>query len=251
MAQETVADIIAVPAQRKGRDEVEAITTALASLHVRGTKIDWQAYFAGTGARRTRPADLCLPDQRYWPKGGGGFDDPRAAGLGAAHHPLLTATVSLADQDGALLTGRLSSHTHPWLADHAVRGAVLLPGTAFLELAHPRRRRGRLRPRRGTHSHRTVGRAGTRRRPGAARGSATPDANGRRTVKIYSRAEGSDDEPWTQHAIGILAAPAHADPLRHLGVAARRRRAADRPRPGCYDRLRRRWASTTGRCSKD
>ena len=37
--------------------------------------------------------------------------------------------------------GRLTSHrppllaTHPWLADHAVGGTVLLPGTAFLELA--------------------------------------------------------------------------------------------------------------------
>ncbi|WP_172388275.1 polyketide synthase dehydratase domain-containing protein, partial [Streptomyces sp. MNP-20] len=25
--------------------------------------------------------------------------------------------------------------THPWLADHAVAGRVLLPGTAFVELA--------------------------------------------------------------------------------------------------------------------
>ncbi|NEE54667.1 hypothetical protein G3M55_60025, partial [Streptomyces sp. SID8455] len=34
-----------------------------------------------------------------------------------------------------LLSGRISLDTHPWLADHAVSGIVLFPGTAFLELA--------------------------------------------------------------------------------------------------------------------
>nr|WP_250847812.1 polyketide synthase dehydratase domain-containing protein [Streptomyces hygroscopicus] len=43
--------------------------------------------------------------------------------------------MELAGADGLLLTGRLSLRTHPWLADHVVAGAVLLPGTAFVELA--------------------------------------------------------------------------------------------------------------------
>ena len=42
---------------------------------------------------------------------------------------------TLPDADGVLFTGRLSLATHPWLADHAVMGTVLLPGTAFVELA--------------------------------------------------------------------------------------------------------------------
>ncbi|MGA2164822.1 MAG: SDR family NAD(P)-dependent oxidoreductase, partial [Solirubrobacteraceae bacterium] len=39
------------------------------------------------------------------------------------------------DSEGWLFTGRLSLETHPWLADHAVAGTVLLPGTALVELA--------------------------------------------------------------------------------------------------------------------
>ncbi|MCX2971892.1 type I polyketide synthase, partial [Streptomyces marinisediminis] len=40
-----------VPALRKNRPEPEALVTALAELHVRGTTVDWQAYYAGSGAR--------------------------------------------------------------------------------------------------------------------------------------------------------------------------------------------------------
>ncbi|MFC7639652.1 hypothetical protein ACFQX6_00120 [Streptosporangium lutulentum] len=43
--------------------------------------------------------------------------------------------MSLADGQGLVFTGRLSTRTHPWLADHAVAGTVLLPGTAFVDLA--------------------------------------------------------------------------------------------------------------------
>ena len=38
-------------------------------------------------------------------------------------------------RDGFLFTGRLSLAEHPWLAGHAVFGNVILPGTAFVELA--------------------------------------------------------------------------------------------------------------------
>ncbi|MFB6827234.1 type I polyketide synthase, partial [Streptomyces virginiae] len=60
-----------------------------------------------------------------------------ASGLGQrpAGHPLLGAAIALPDSDGTVLTGRLSLRTHPWLADHALDGTVLLPGTAFVELA--------------------------------------------------------------------------------------------------------------------
>ena len=56
--------------------------------------------------------------------------------MGRADHPLLGATVGLAGDGGGLLfTARLGLDTHPWLADHAVMGTTLLPGTAFVELA--------------------------------------------------------------------------------------------------------------------
>ncbi|MCZ4612379.1 polyketide synthase dehydratase domain-containing protein, partial [Streptomyces sp. Lzd4kr] len=74
--------------------------------------------------------------RRHWPAAGvGGAGDVRAVGLAPAEHGLLGAAVSLADSDGALLSGRLSFATHRWLADHRIGGRVLLPGAAFVELA--------------------------------------------------------------------------------------------------------------------
>ena len=57
----------------------------------------------------------------------------RGRGLEVAGHRLLGAQVSLAG-GGVVLTGRLSVSTQPWLADHAVSGVVVLPGTAFVDL---------------------------------------------------------------------------------------------------------------------
>ncbi|TXL82628.1 polyketide synthase dehydratase domain-containing protein, partial [Streptomyces sp. IB2014 016-6] len=54
--------------------------------------------------------------------------------LTVAGHRLLGAQVSLAG-GGVVLTGRLSVSVQPWLADHAVSGVVVLPGTAFVDLA--------------------------------------------------------------------------------------------------------------------
>src|SRR4029077_3004819 len=49
--------------------------------------------------------------------------------------PVLAATIEDPNDGGLTLTGLLSLATHSWLADHVVAGTVLLPGTAFVELA--------------------------------------------------------------------------------------------------------------------
>ncbi|MGW2162300.1 polyketide synthase dehydratase domain-containing protein, partial [Nonomuraea sp. NPDC001699] len=42
--------------------------------------------------------------------------------------------VEVPEQGGLVLTGRLSLAAHSWLADHAVGGSVIFPGTGFVEL---------------------------------------------------------------------------------------------------------------------
>ncbi|WP_189879762.1 type I polyketide synthase, partial [Streptomyces viridiviolaceus] len=208
MAQDTLTgdDLTFVPALRRDRDETREVLTALAHLHTRGTAVDWDAFYAGTGARHTDLPTYAFQRRHYWletPAGGG---DAVALGQVDAAHPLLGAVVGLAGGDGLVLTGRVSLRSHPWLADHAVLGTVLLPGTAFVELAV---------------------RAGDE--TGCARveeltleaplvlpetGGVTlqvvvgdADAEGRRSVEFYSHAE--DAAPaavsWTRHASAVVA----------------------------------------------
>nr|AFI57005.1 QmnA1 [Amycolatopsis orientalis] len=105
-----------------------------ARLHTEGTRIDWGSLFA-PGTRTVELPTYAFQRQRYWLNVPTPTGDPAASGLDATEHPLLGAAVAVAGENRLVLTGRLSLRTHPWLADHAVRGTVLLPGTAFTELA--------------------------------------------------------------------------------------------------------------------
>ncbi|WP_171172564.1 polyketide synthase dehydratase domain-containing protein, partial [Streptomyces sp. I05A-00742] len=71
---------------------------------------------------------------RYWLDRSTRGGDLTGVGLADMDHGLVAAAVELAGSDAVMLSGRLSQSTHPWLADHAVAGTALLPGTAFVDL---------------------------------------------------------------------------------------------------------------------
>ncbi|MEV0441468.1 type I polyketide synthase [Streptomyces spectabilis] len=215
MAHDTLTDPAAqkglVAAVRKDRAEPGTFLTALAQLHVRGTEVDWTPLYADTAARRrVELPTYAFQRRRYWPSAGAGAGaagDVSATGLVAARHPLLGAAVPLADSDGHLFTGRLSLATHPWLADHAVAGRVLLPGTAFVELAV----RAGDEVGCGVLEELTLASPLVLPERGAVQlqvGVGAKDADGRRAVVLHSREERDDyaaDGGWTAHATGVLA----------------------------------------------
>ncbi|MCK9931547.1 SDR family NAD(P)-dependent oxidoreductase [Frankia sp. Mgl5] len=138
-AEGTEAEAVVVPLLRAKRPEVRSVTTALARLHVEGAAagLDWSAAFAGREVRRTALPTYPFQRQRHWLDGSSRPVDASgatAAGVSALEHPLLTGAVELAD-GGLALTGRLDQADMGWLADHAVRDTVLLPGTAFVDAA--------------------------------------------------------------------------------------------------------------------
>ncbi|MBB5122497.1 acyl transferase domain-containing protein/acyl carrier protein, partial [Streptomyces eurocidicus] len=206
MARESLPDETAlVPALRKDRPEEPTLLTALAQLHVQGTALNWDAFFAGTGARTVDLPTYAFQRQRFWPTPGlTGTGDIGAAGLEAAGHPLLSTAVELSDSDGLLFTTRLSLQSHPWLADHTIMGSVLLPGTAFVELAvRAADEVGCDRIDDLTLAAPLVlpeyGGVQLQLRVGPA------DESGNRTLTARSRPEGDGDRPWVQHATGVLA----------------------------------------------
>ncbi|MFK4273908.1 acyltransferase domain-containing protein, partial [Streptomyces milbemycinicus] len=130
-AEDAGREAAAIGSLRRDEGGLDRFWVSLGEAWSRGVAVDWQAVFEGTGAKRVELPTYAFQHQRYWIEVPVSVGDVASAGLGAAGHPLLGAAVELPDSDGFLLTGRLSLQTHPWLADHAVSGTVLLPGTAF------------------------------------------------------------------------------------------------------------------------
>ncbi|MFD8965474.1 type I polyketide synthase [Streptomyces sp. NPDC059568] len=192
------------PALRRGRAEDRAFASALGLLAARGAEVRWDAVFPG--ARTVALPGYAFQRQRYWLEEPARAGDAAGLGLTATGHPLLGAAVALAGRDEHIVTGRLSRHTHPWLTDHAVGGAVLVPGTGLLELA--------------LRAGEQIGAMGVDELTLAAplllpeRGgvrlqlvAGAADGAGGRTVQIYSRPDGGtgeDEGEWTLHAQGRL-----------------------------------------------
>ncbi|MER7336214.1 polyketide synthase dehydratase domain-containing protein, partial [Micromonospora sp. NPDC000119] len=206
------AGVLAVAAQRRDRSETAALLAALGELHVHGVPVTWAQWFAGAGARRVDLPTYAFQHQRYWPASGRPrVGDVSGAGLGDAGHPMLGAAVDLAGDDEVVLTGRLSLATHPWLADHAVSGVTLVPGTALVELAV---RAGdevgasRLR-------ELTVAAPLVVPETGGVRVQVrveSSDGSAQRAVAIYSRRDDDPEAGWVRHAEGVLEASSPDEP---------------------------------------
>ncbi|AGP55842.1 hypothetical protein M271_21590, partial [Streptomyces rapamycinicus NRRL 5491] len=209
MGQESVsASCALIPLLREGRPEAASVRSAVASGHVRGVAVDWTALLPA-GARRVDLPTYPFQRQRYWLDGGAPAGDVTALGLSSAGHPLLGAAVTPADHDGLVLTGRLSLAGQPWLGGHVVGDTVLLPGTAFAELA--------LRAAQLTGCDRldelALETPLVLPRDGSVQLQLTvgaPDDRGRRPLEIYSRpgdaTADQEADGWTRHARGALAA---------------------------------------------
>ncbi|WP_406253663.1 type I polyketide synthase [Streptomyces atratus] len=205
MGQDCVTeDADFLPALRKDRTETEALTTAVAELHAYGVSVDWAAYYANTGAQRVDLPTYAFQNEHYWPKNFNRTGDLTSVGLSTSEHPLLVGSVALAGEDVSLFTSRLSLESHPWLADHAVLGSVLLPGTAFVELAlHAGDRAGC-----GVLEELTLQAPLVLAERGArilqiVVGAA--EADGRRSVTIHSSSAADGDDTWILHASGVVA----------------------------------------------
>ncbi|WP_203735720.1 type I polyketide synthase [Paractinoplanes durhamensis] len=219
---QAVPQAVVLPLLRRGRPERRSLLEGLAGLHVSGVDVRWPAVVRAQPAT-SPPCTVDLPTYafqrlRYWLEPGARAGDATALGLVSAEHPLLAAATDVPGTGEVLLTGRLSAHSHRWLGDHVIGGAVLVPGTAMLEMAL---RAGdqvgcdlveeltlaapmALPERGGLAVHLSVD---------------VPDETGRRTFTLHSRSDDGADEDWSRHATGVLAVgPAAGDESADDGV---------------------------------
>ncbi|MFE5664238.1 SDR family NAD(P)-dependent oxidoreductase [Streptomyces niveus] len=193
------ADSAFVPVARKDRDPLRELLAAVSSVHTRGAHVNWPALY---GERRPAPVELptyAFAYRRFWLDTPAVRGDADGFGLTPVDHPLVSAAVRRAGSDDILLTGRISTATHPLLAEHAVLGTTLLPGTALVDLAI---RAGDLvgLP---VLEELTLQAPLVLPGPGAVKLQVAAGTDG--TVEIFSRAESEgEDAEWTRHATGTL-----------------------------------------------
>ena len=203
------ADVVSVPLLRKDRPEPNSLMAGVAQAFVSGVGVDWRATLPG--ASFVELPTYAFERRRFWLSADETAVDAAGLGLAASEHALLGAVVELPSSGGVMLTGRLSSASQGWLADHAVGGVVIFPGSGFVELAI----------RAGDEVGCTVVDELMLAAPLVipATGSVSmqvvvggADESGNRAVSIYSR--GDAHSGWTLHAEGVVrpgAAEAGAD----------------------------------------
>ncbi|MEU6479268.1 SDR family NAD(P)-dependent oxidoreductase [Streptomyces sp. NPDC047017] len=195
----------ALPTLRRDRSEPQALVEALARLHGAGGEVSWAAFFADAAGHHVELPTYAFQHERYWPATAPyAASDATGLGLTAAGHRILAGAMELPDAEGVLFTGRLSLTTHPWLAEHAVNGTVVVPGAALVEVAV----RAGDQIGRGTVRDLTLHaplvldeRGALALRVGVRLGEGEGDEP---AVTVHSRPEG--EEEWTLHAEGSLSA---------------------------------------------
>ncbi|MFE7798660.1 SDR family NAD(P)-dependent oxidoreductase [Nocardia sp. NPDC057440] len=194
---------LVIAGARRGRAEAEQFVNCLAHAHAVGVDVDWRAFFAVRPASRVSLPTYAFQRRRYWLEPSIGTAGIESVGLGVMEHPMLDATLPMAD-GGVVLTGRLSPLSQPWLADHVIGRVMLLPGTGFVELAL----------RAGREAGCPVIEELMLRAPlvfppsGGVRiqvvvGGPEPES-AQRSLSIYSRGAHDHDGQWELHAHGLL-----------------------------------------------
>ncbi|WP_267888471.1 type I polyketide synthase [Nocardia yamanashiensis] len=126
------ATVTTVGTLRRDDGGMTRLLTSAGQLHCAGVEVDWQPCFGQPGGAVVLPT-YAFDRKRFW------VDPPRALGatpgIENVEHPVLTGRARVAATGECLYFGSVSLRTQSWLADHAVQGRILFPGTAFLELA--------------------------------------------------------------------------------------------------------------------
>jgi acyl transferase domain-containing protein/acyl-CoA synthetase (AMP-forming)/AMP-acid ligase II/thioesterase domain-containing protein len=104
---------------------VDILVTA-ARLWVHGVAVDRRAV-VGSGRLVSLPT-YPFQRSRFW------VDDVPPVPASALRHGILSGMRTVAGTGQVLFSGMLSGRAQPWLADHRIGGAVVVPGTAVVEL---------------------------------------------------------------------------------------------------------------------
>ncbi|MFE6848131.1 SDR family NAD(P)-dependent oxidoreductase [Streptomyces sp. NPDC057686] len=180
---------------RRGEGGLARFHQSAAQAFVAGADVSWEKAFQGGDGPWAELPTYAFQRRRYW------LNAPNETTTTGAtsDHPLLDAVIDLPEDGenaGVVGGGRLSLERQPWLADHVVHGAVLVPATALLEMAAW-----------------AADKAGfdlvdelTLETPLVLSRTADREirvvVDGKNVISVHSRGEG--DTGWTRNAVGVV-----------------------------------------------
>jgi NADPH:quinone reductase-like Zn-dependent oxidoreductase/acyl carrier protein len=132
---EPATDSAVVASLVRERPEGAALLESLGVLYTRGYPVEWSRLYPAGGSFASLPT-YPFQRERYWIEPPVHAAKHRARPGAAQAHPLLGEPIHLSSGPGPRVwEALLSTEELPYLADHRVQTAVVLPGTAYLEMA--------------------------------------------------------------------------------------------------------------------
>ena len=196
---------LALGSLRRDQDEMISLLTGLGVLFSAGYALRWEALYPA-GELVALPRHL-WNRKRFWIDG---LDFPNSrADSDPLAHPLLGSAHESADKHWTW-TAEIGADRPAWLKDHAVDGAVLLPASAYAEMAHAAGRTIF-----GSHPFAVEELSFTEALTIPSEGIvpvqviAAPQANGRHRLRFFRKALDSAGE-WVLFASGTLVKAAFA-----------------------------------------
>lgn len=127
----------------KNADDWPSLLGSLAQLYTAGALINWLAVDADYAQQRVALPNYPFQRQRYWVEPTAlpsQISPPQSQrgqrGRGAtSHHPLLSQPLPLADTRELRFTTQLGTAQQKYLQDHCIYQQVIVPATAYLEMA--------------------------------------------------------------------------------------------------------------------
>jgi natural product biosynthesis luciferase-like monooxygenase protein len=132
LAARTIPDFVTHPTLRRGRDDIETVSSTLAALYVDGAAIDWRAVHAGSSARRIDAPHYPFRRERHWLYPG---EPIRASGPAAASLLGHRVDVAAARDDLLIWEADADPARRQYLREHALLGKAIWPVSAQVALA--------------------------------------------------------------------------------------------------------------------
>jgi myxalamid-type polyketide synthase MxaE and MxaD len=212
-----------LPSTKRDEPECSGMLLSLGALYTAGHAIDWAKVYPSPRRRVPLPA-YPWQRERYW-------IDPTANGPGwlgggtvrrdAATHPLMGSAVELARSPGSWVWQfELDASRAAYLRDHRVNGAIVIPASAFVEMALAAGADCGV-----AQSHVLEGLELRRAlvlpegEPRTVQVALFPEDQGVRSFGVYSRSHAAEREDWLLHATASFVPMPTDDTSRNEGQA--------------------------------